>query len=711
MDRWDFYYRQKVLEDELDSAFNAGEVADQALATDLDFAARSPSATKADFGGIVWGLDVTDLGSGLQVSVDTGAAYDEDGRRVHVDSTMNLTLTKDGDTAIGQGGTPDGSLIDPGTGNERWLTLFLVFGRSLSDQRYDGYNNAVWFKREESFYFEVSAGPVQAIGGLNYTTHKPARQDGKVLLEDIRVVNATGTPDITEIDSTADNRRTEFYFDVTASSTPNKRIRWKTNMRDAVAELLNYYNDHVGGHADRHPSYDIDWVSGGRVWADGAPGTTNLATTVRDAIWGIIDDMAAKEPAGGGRPGTNNIGAKGTTGSSLQGPAYTSPFEIPGSETLQGVLETIKEALNGRVFRGGDSGINFLYPISAGINLGDPSGNKWDMYARDLYVDRNLISSLIPAVAQDNTHDIGTATARMRNIYLASYLKNDGFTELAGNLQVDGESAFNDKVAIEAQDGDHGLHLTFDGLAMNGGYLLRMDSKGGALGNFHRVDKMGGIAHTPRAEENFQYVGASPSATLSDHLPSHLWTATSGFSVPGYTLNGGSGKRSLRMTGTVSETGPRSVSIQHGGWWEAGQARSLAVLFGMGGVPAANMLFIGGFRGSFYGTYIYIRMDTNGAWGYFDNGTSIAYGAVNLIGGPPSGGTKYMFRIVVLSTAAVLVQGPGGIEALVPGSGAMNAGEYVNFEFQLYQVSGAYPGTAMDCYYMQVSEQDVADLG
>jgi hypothetical protein len=712
-DRRDFYYRQKVLEEELDAAYEGLENAERALASDLDFVGRTPPSTKADFGGIVWGLDVT-FGGGLNIIVAAGAAYGELGIRAHVPSDTTVTLSSQGDTQIGQGGTGDGAPIALASGTECWVTVFLRFDRLLSDQRYDGYNNLVYHQRDESFYFTLEQGTPRTIGSLT-VGDKPARKLYHTLLADVHMKNTGGGIFIDSIDTGDDTQRTEWYFDYEATNpiygNPARRIHAKKNIRDALAQMLEYYNDHAAGLEDKHQAIDILWTAA-EAWADGE---SVSATDVYNALNEIIADLAVKQPSGTASSGSRKIGTRAAAG----GAGYIdsgSPYSIPQT-TVQDVLEQLTEQVNGRVFRGGDSSVDYLYPRAIGTELGDPAGNKWDAYLRDLVVDRYLQSALIPEIADDNSFDLGTASARFRNLFLGTSLTNDGVTQLNDNLTVEGYSTFEKRVEIQAPYADHGLVVTQAGAATDGGYIFQMQSKVLALNSFMKVDKFGHFSHTPHFIENFQhYAQKLASSSLATHVPDTRWEGFSGFSTPSYQIvGGGSNSQGLQVFGTVPETGPKTVGLSSGPQWEIGQARGIAAMFEMGpaytGIPQATELIVGGFTGVFYGVEILIRMDLNGAWGYFDNGTSIAYGATNLMTGPPVANGRYTFRILILDTNTVAVQGPNGWESLVPSSGSMNAAEVANFDFYFSRASGAYAGRGANFHYLCVSEQETRDLG
>jgi hypothetical protein len=409
-DKKNFYYRQQVLEANLDEAFDAAEDAVRDLTYDTDLIARTPTSSKAEFGGIMWGFyDEAHIAGGMLLRVSEGVAYDESGRRIHVDATYEIDITNDGSTAIGTGGaTSGGNAIDPGTNKERWVTIFAVFDRLVSDPRYDGYNDLVYFENAESFHFEVVAGstiadlgtidPDPAVGGAS------ARIADKVLILDCLVTNTAGSLAIDSVNTTASTRRDEWFWNVVVSGTADTSIQFKGNIRDVVKALMVYYNDHINGSVDFHPAGDLAFSGATQVWADGSGHAYTAAISVFGALEGIVDDLNTKNVV---NPGAAMIGVGVTSGSSLQTPLYSSPTELANA-TLQATLETIKDALNGRVFRGGDEGIaGTLAPDTTGRDLGKTTA-RWDAY-----LDQLSANTIISAVSMEQELTVETATGKV----------------------------------------------------------------------------------------------------------------------------------------------------------------------------------------------------------------------------------------------------------------------------------------------------------
>lgn len=415
MDRTTFYYRQKVLEEDLNDPFDSVEQATLDYAIDTDASARTPPEEKENFGGIVVGLEPDDLGWPL-ISIDAGVSYDELGRRTATTTSLTLNLTNDGRTTTGTAGLADGDPIAPTEGYERWITVFLCYEKLNSERRYDGYNAPIWKVNEESFYFEIIAGSEMLTGTLPMDPDGTAadRQANKTLLCDVHVRTTSGTTVIRGIhkvspgeipgDYGEGDRRTEFYFNYFGTTIP---IKYKRNIRDVLETLADNFDLHLGGDPDyRHAASVVTFTPGSSpIWADDVGGAYGLATTVDAALKGIVDDLNSKTLSGSGSPsGAAKIGIAYTTGSTLLATAAAA-YELPSDSTLQAALEAIKDRLNGLVFRGGDEEIaGTLAPNAHGLNLGI-STKRWDAYLHALNCDLDAADPHGEAVITGGTLD------------------------------------------------------------------------------------------------------------------------------------------------------------------------------------------------------------------------------------------------------------------------------------------------------------------
>lgn len=674
MDRRDYYYRQKVLEAELDAGFAGAETAERALAVDYDYVARTPPAEKENFGGIMWGLEAS-FGGGLDVLIEPGAAYGELGIRVGLPTGVNVTLSNEGDTQIGQGATGDGAAIALASNQECWVTIFLRFDRLLSDQRYDGYNNLVYHQRDESMYFTIEKGVTRTIGALT-AGDKPARKQYHTLLADVHMKNTGGGIFINTLDVDPDTKRVEYYFDYVASNlihgNPPQRIRSKYNIRDVAVAQLEMYNDHIAGLEDQHLAVDIQWTAT-QAWADG---TSVASTDVLNAINEVISDLAVKQPAGVASSGAKKIGTRAMVGGAAHEDA-TNPYSMAQTD-IQTILDQLTEQINARVFRGADLGIGGpLGPSVHGGELGDSGGNKWDAFLRDLYVTRYLKTGLIPEVADDNALDMGTAAARMRNIFAGNLLQNDGLTDLNGNLDVAGESTFHDKVTVDAPNGDHGLVATFNGAAADGKNLVQINKWYAALSDFLTLSKTGApCLPTGHYEDMNKYTSWNiPSTVVTDHLPEESYSgggdAAGAYSYEMNNFYPGEG-RSFQMSGPASTVGHVHGPGLYG-------LDSNTVMFECSFVVSSATL--NSFETAYIGLEDYgfsqivafkLRKATDaGFFGYIKaaNPATEVVGTVNLLPGNHAADTLYTLRFIVLSDTQVYFEGPGGSEVVVHSPG------------------------------------------
>jgi len=233
-DRWDNYYRQLVLEDDLDSAHGALEQAAWDAVADIGLC--RDNAEPDVFGGIVSGYVVSYL-SGLDMTVTAGVGYDHLGRRVATGASFTATVSNQGDTEAGAGGVGDGSSAAPTNGYERWVSIFVVYDRYLdpAEERYDGYNQKVYYSRAESFHFYYSPGTEKTIGTL-LTSDKPARESGKLLLADVRIKKQSNVTQYVSMDQL----RKEILFNLIGTNLPNKTIT-QGLIREALLDMLKQH--------------------------------------------------------------------------------------------------------------------------------------------------------------------------------------------------------------------------------------------------------------------------------------------------------------------------------------------------------------------------------------------------------------------------------------------------------------------------------------
>lgn len=252
-DRFDFYFRQKVTESELDGAFAAMEQADFDQFIDHGLT------------GLVEGLDVSENAGtpNLTVDIAAGTAYSKAGERMRVGAQQDLDVSVDDSavsTAVGSGG------------NEKIVSVFILFDRVLTDPRLDGNSVTVFFSRAESFQFSVVQGPESVAPAT-----PPALDPDKILLADI--TRTFGQTQIFDGDISFDRRETVFNIDVGNVVINTGRLR------QAVTDIAQALDDHITGVGAAHPTSAIDGA------ADTVGDASVTATTLDAQINEILAEI------------------------------------------------------------------------------------------------------------------------------------------------------------------------------------------------------------------------------------------------------------------------------------------------------------------------------------------------------------------------------------------------------------------------------------
>lgn len=651
---YNFYYRQKVLEGELDNAFSALETAIMRLLSDSGF--TRDDTNPAEYGGIVWGLTGSHT-SALDIRFVAGAAYDEDGYRIAIPigTTADVTVSNTGDTSTaGEGGTPSGpALSGMGVGYECWVTVYIKFERKQTDQRYDGYNQEIWFSRAESFLFHVEEGAPQTIGSLN-DTHKPARLLNNILLIDVHLRNTSGTIEVITTDST----RREILFNVTASAPPNKAISAAT-VRDALKALLNMANDHFAGISDVHPASAISTSTPLGVWADGVSGAYGASTLVSDALANLMVDIAKTTDAAGAK----HVGAKAQSGT-LTANGIAVANLIAG--TLESQLTTLLTAVNNKVARGGDNGLtgDFLPTSDGGAKFGD-STHRFDAELRDVKID-TIGAPLIPDIT--TTHDLGTALAKWSVGYINSIISAIGnITALtAGTLAMTDTATMKDTIIKPNAASKTGLLLDASNYSLDecGRYNVQevkaQRDNATTVYPSRFVDALGledkgyGFVDTNFIPP-FTYIGSSISEATFRTLFSPLDLVTAG--AP--TIEGQEGTSPFALVGTAFDVNPAngSAGIFYGSGscplFSRNARPSLGIAFSLktAGRDAAKLRIYINLTAYDDSEYIRIVMLPGFATD-FDYRDSSGSGTQQLLAGGAAEGILYSFRLVLLSSSS-----------------------------------------------------------
>lgn len=162
-----FYFREPVTESELNGAFADLEAADQTLTASLGFL------------GVVANAVVSQHAPVPNLTVDVsgpGIVFDQGGRHIFFSPTQNVNLAVD-DNGV--------STAVQTAGNNKWVSVFVLFDRVLSDPRVDGNSQTIYFRHDESFRFSVVQGAEAAANQIN----PPLLRSDAILLADIRLTS------------------------------------------------------------------------------------------------------------------------------------------------------------------------------------------------------------------------------------------------------------------------------------------------------------------------------------------------------------------------------------------------------------------------------------------------------------------------------------------------------------------------------------------
>jgi hypothetical protein len=237
-----------VQESDLDDAFGQLETADRLIMSDLGLA------------GIMSGLTVAeDSPTGLSVIVATGTCYDQEGARVRVPSQQVVDLSVDFNGASTAVVTATWS---------RWLSVYLIADRDLTDPQTDGNGATVYVSRNQSFAFKV----VQ--GAEAFAPTRPTLLTDAILLADVVIAQGATAVVNANLDVT---RRMNL---ITVAGAPLSLD--ETSILDAFTAVQDKYNLHVTGGGDQHLADQILY-SGSAVFADGVTllaSSADLETTI-----------------------------------------------------------------------------------------------------------------------------------------------------------------------------------------------------------------------------------------------------------------------------------------------------------------------------------------------------------------------------------------------------------------------------------------------
>lgn len=441
MDRLTYFFRQRVTSSELNLGFTNSEEADKSIAVDNGLV------------GVLSGIAVTAQSSpNATVQVGQGVVYDPDGLRINIPSTQTVNTAVDFNAVTTAVATP---------GNQKYVSVFILFDRADSDPRVDGNSQTVYFVNAGTFFFKVVQGTEAPTG----TALPPSLDADAILLADILL--SFGSTTVTNGIISTTRRQDAFV----AAGSPRAIRRGKA--LDAIADLNTNYNNHVTGAADLHPATNVNY-SGGPAWLDG---TTNPATGVEFQLDKIVTDLSA--PAGAAKVGTQDAGTfrdgrsidAGSVSSQIVGLVnilrdvsagaslvYPPMGTIPGSYGSNASYNNFAQVITSRgtYLDQGAAGTELISPKIAGIFTLTPTGaftevntvgTVSDFQSADIYVtsgDQVFLWVEVQGVTLDNTSSV-LFWPEIRN---------------PSNINIVGASRFNSGIDTAAPVGDGGGNLS-----------------------------------------------------------------------------------------------------------------------------------------------------------------------------------------------------------------------------------------------------------
>ena len=281
MNRYDFFFELLVTEAQMDQSFAWAEAADWLAMKTAILGKVSGSTAK---GSIHWGATVTENAApDMNVVVAAGASSDPTGRYVGWGSNQLVDCTVDYLAA-------STDVVSPG--NERYIGVFALWERNLTNAVQDGNGLTVYFEQYDSFELQVHQG-VEASAGNAVAPATPADSIRltNILLSygDTSILNAY-------IDDNIVGRLRDDWVRVLGTNFPNFVYG---NPADAIANLF--------GKVDAISSSSSVAFTGSGDWHDGSGALSS--TDVEAAINEIPADLSEDNAGAGGEWGSDKIGS------------------------------------------------------------------------------------------------------------------------------------------------------------------------------------------------------------------------------------------------------------------------------------------------------------------------------------------------------------------------------------------------------------------
>jgi hypothetical protein len=176
----------------------------------------------------------------LTIVIPETIAYDQLGQRIFTTGDT-IDCSKDSNNV---------STAVSGAGNEKYVSVFILFERSLSDPQIDGNGMTVYYVQAESYQYEVVQGAEATIG----TATTPALVNPGLLLADIHLIHLQSQIQSTDINNVANSPvRVQFTFVI--DQTPFSVVAG--TVPAAIAAMLTDLNAHVNSIGTAHPATAI----------------------------------------------------------------------------------------------------------------------------------------------------------------------------------------------------------------------------------------------------------------------------------------------------------------------------------------------------------------------------------------------------------------------------------------------------------------------
>lgn len=298
MNRSDFFFRQKVTEGEIDTAFQYAEDADLLGMVDLGFL------------GAVTGLVASQhVPLGLSVDVTGGAARSPLGERIYVPSTQQINLSTDWQNV---------STAVSLAGNSKIVSIFVKFSRALQNPRTDGNGNNVYYDRLETFRWYVKQG-AEAVAPL-----PPALEPDGILLADVTLV--AGQTQILDTDVRTTRRQ-----DVVVTTGAPFTMRVGSYLA-AFQALTSVLNGIITGGGFQLTATSVIYAGSGP-WVSGQPGIA--AGSLEAAIDSLVVVLAA---TGAGVSAAHKLGCAPLVGPSstiAAGPLFATLTALKSAANIE----------------------------------------------------------------------------------------------------------------------------------------------------------------------------------------------------------------------------------------------------------------------------------------------------------------------------------------------------------------------------------------